>query len=192
MTEVIAPVKDIEAARELFDNRGHVAISGLFAATQASQALAEHHRLFGKTFSGHAGATANARSPAAIAEADLAIGDIYRSIISGAENLGHDLRGTEGYKPRIQVVTLVKGNQGRRHTDADVLGDLTAVTNLEGRSRLEFWDPDDPSDMQAEGAYLIEPGVVAFMKGKEVPHRGVNESDGLRTGLVVSTEQIPR
>lgn len=183
----LEPVADLQEARQRFAVDGHIAIMGLHTAAEAAAAVPELTPIFGRMrdygtgygeqHARRAGYCPDGRHPA--------YRHLRETIYGGSLALGHSMEAGPGERAFEQVITMIPGKRGDLHLDRDDLGEVTAIVTVEGESVLDVLAPDSDHVQR----YEIKPGVVAYIKGKELPHRGSAGPTLFRTGLALTKER---
>lgn len=155
-----------EFAASHFQEHGHVAIANLHASELASATVPEigiFRRL--RTTVGYPGEQAqtitNLAPSALVAPNYLRLRD---SVYVGADIIGHSL---EGRGAVDKLIISDAWAEGPVHKDHCHLTDVTALTTIEGSSFLDIIQPDNNAVR-----YNILPGVVLYLDGKRLRHRG--------------------
>jgi hypothetical protein len=166
-----------EDARQQFDSEGHVAVQGLFDAAQAGAVLAE---LNARVFRHHPGGPGEQITPLKgmpSSDRGTAFDALFERISDGAATLGESLEPELGWGINAQLLRMEAGGRGRVHTDCPMLGDVTAIANLEGSSSFRVINI---------GQYRLETGDAVFIRGQEMWHQGLADQGVARTGLAVA------
>ncbi len=166
-----------EDARQQFDGEGHVAVQGLFDAAEAQAVLAEVSARPFRDHAGGAGERITTLKSMLTSGRETAFDRLFAKLSDGAAALGTTLEPGNGWGINAQLLRMTAGGRGRVHRDCPMLGDVTAIANLEGRSSFRVINI---------GHYVLETGDTAFIRGREMWHQGVADQGVARTGLAVA------